>query len=116
MREAEGGRRQAENLVPAQYQPPLPLDRLILPDGSPGAGDRTEFDVLIVGAGPAGLGLPRVLARVARGGGQAPKSGQLLKGAPLVLDSLAGRGVDTRAHRRVVPPPPDADCPRPAPR
>src|SRR5438034_11236880 len=40
-----------ERFVPARYQPPLPLDRLLLPVGAPGAGDRMELDVLIVGAG-----------------------------------------------------------------
>ena len=43
--------------VPARYQPSLPLDKLILQDGAEGAGDRMELDVLIVGAGPAGLAL-----------------------------------------------------------
>src|SRR2546430_16944423 len=52
-----------ERFLPAQYQPPLPLDRLILKDGAEGAGDRTELDVLIVGAGPAGL--PRPIGLVA---------------------------------------------------
>src|SRR5437899_1533715 len=55
-RSGDGGRGKGEGmLVPARYQPPLPLDRLILKDGAPGSGDRTELDVLIVGAGPAGL-------------------------------------------------------------
>src|SRR5438445_420119 len=44
-----------ERFVPARYQPPLPRERLILPQDAPGAGDRMELDVLIVGAGPAGL-------------------------------------------------------------
>jgi len=38
-------------ILPAAYQPPLPLDRLLLPVGAPGAGDRMELDVLIVGRG-----------------------------------------------------------------
>ncbi|HMJ58898.1 MAG TPA: FAD-dependent oxidoreductase, partial [Gemmatimonadales bacterium] len=42
-------------IVPAKHQPSLPMDRLILKDGAEGAGDRMELDVLIVGAGPAGL-------------------------------------------------------------
>ncbi|PYP39371.1 MAG: hypothetical protein DMD48_06785 [Gemmatimonadetes bacterium] len=51
--------------IPAQYQPALPLDKLILQDGAPGAGDRMELDVLIVGAGPAGLACAIELARLA---------------------------------------------------
>src|SRR2546422_5700849 len=53
-----------ERFRPAQYQPPLPLDRLILKDGAEGAGDRMELDVLIVGAGPAGLACAIELARL----------------------------------------------------
>src|SRR3989442_11496367 len=48
------GARSRERFVPAQYQPALPLNRLILNDGSPGPGDRMELDVLVVGAGPGG--------------------------------------------------------------
>src|SRR5438876_397393 len=51
-----------DKIVPAQYQPPLPLDKLILQDGAAGAGDRMELDVLIVGAGPAGLACVRTAA------------------------------------------------------
>src|SRR3989442_6985681 len=57
---------------PAQYQPPLPLDRLILKDGAEGAGDRMELDVLIVGAGPAGLACAIELARPAQREGTGP--------------------------------------------
>src|SRR5258708_5050196 len=35
-----------DKIVPAQYQPPLPLDTLILPDGAGGAGDPLELDEL----------------------------------------------------------------------
>ena len=53
-------------IVPAAYQPPLPLDKLLLPVAAPGAGDRMELDVLIVGAGPAGLACAIELARLAQ--------------------------------------------------
>ena len=55
-----------DKIVPAQYQPPLPLDKLILQDGAAGAGDRMELDVLIVGAGPAGLACAIELAKLAK--------------------------------------------------
>src|SRR2546425_5700851 len=58
-----------EPFVPAVYQPPLPTDRLILKHGSPGAGDRTELDVLIVGAGPAGVGGAVEVGKLAQRGG-----------------------------------------------
>src|SRR2546430_1977978 len=72
-----------ERFVPAQYQPALPLDRLILPVGSPGAGDRMELDVLIVGAGPAGLAAAIELARLARRDGTELNIGVLEKAAAL---------------------------------
>src|SRR2546428_13072664 len=59
----------ALSLIPAQYQPPLPRERLILPRDAPGAGDRMELDVLIVGAGPAGLAAAIELAGLARRSG-----------------------------------------------
>ena len=55
-----------DRIVPARYQPPLPLDKLILQDGAAGAGDRMELDVLIVGAGPAGLACAIELAKLAK--------------------------------------------------
>src|SRR5438445_11926071 len=58
-----------ERFVPARYQPPLPRERLILPQDAPGAGDRMELEVLIVGAGPAGLPAALELAGLARRGG-----------------------------------------------
>src|SRR5213596_387604 len=54
---------------PATYQPPLPLDRLLVPVGAPGAGDRMELDVVIVGAGPAGLACAITLAQLAQQSG-----------------------------------------------
>jgi len=60
------GAESGERFVPAQYQPPLPLDRLILQEGAAGAGDRMELDVLIVGAGPAGLACAIEVANLAQ--------------------------------------------------
>src|SRR2546428_13556402 len=79
-----------EPFVPAVYQPPLPTDRLILKHGSPGAGDRTELDVLIVGAGPAGVARPGEVGNIAeRGGG----GGGGIGGAP----QAAGAGAERRS-------------------
>ena len=58
-----------DKIVPAHYQPALPLDTLILQDGAAGAGDRMDLDVLIVGAGPAGLACAIELARLAKADG-----------------------------------------------
>src|SRR6266576_6073653 len=103
--------REAGSLVPAQYQPPLPLDRLLLPEGSPGAGDRTEFDVLIVGAGPAGLACAIELAQLARAAGSELNVGVLEKAAALGEHSLSGAVVNPRAFRELFPDLTDADFP-----
>src|SRR5204862_86644 len=43
------GEGRGERFVPANYQSLLPTDRLVLKEGSEGAGDRMELDVLIGG-------------------------------------------------------------------
>src|SRR2546430_385058 len=100
MAEGAGSR---EQFLPAQYQPALPLDRLILKDGSPGAGDRMELDVLIVGAGPAGVARAVQLGPLAQsahpprrhrgvqkegGPGGAPRSGPRVVGVRTAASGL----------------------------
>ena len=62
-------------ILPVRHQPPLPLDRIIRRD-PPGA-EAIEMDVLIVGAGPAGLAcaieLARLVKRARDGGGEMPE-------------------------------------------
>src|SRR5207302_10249481 len=100
MAEGAGSR---EQFLPAQYQPALPLDRLILKDGSPGAGDRMELDVLIVGAGPAGLACAIELAQLAKGASTELSIGALEKAAALGDDSLPGPVGNPRAFRELFP-------------
>ena len=98
-------------IVPAKHQPPLPLDQLILKDGTEGAGDRMELDVLIVGAGPAGLACAIELAKVAKQDGTELNIGVLEKAEALGEHSLSGAVVNPRAFRELFPDLRDADFP-----
>src|SRR6266571_3292915 len=77
-------------IVPATYQPRLPLDKLLVPVGAPGAGDRMELDVLIVGAGPAGLAAAIELAGLARRSGAELGIGVLEKAEELGVTLFTG--------------------------
>src|SRR2546427_902904 len=93
-----------EPFVPAVYQPPLPTDRLILKHGSPGAGDRTELDVLIVGAGPAGVAGAVELAKLPqRGGGGGGNNRGVGKGGGPGAHFLSGGGGNPPARRERFP-------------
>jgi electron-transferring-flavoprotein dehydrogenase len=104
-----------DKIVPAQYQPALPLDKLILQDGAEGAGDRMELDVLIVGAGPAGLACAIELARLAKTGGSELNIGILEKAEALGEHSLSGAVVNPRPFRELFPDLKDSDFPFRAP-
>ncbi len=100
-----------DKIVPAQYQPALPLDKLILQEGAEGAGDRTELDVLIVGAGPAGLTCAIELAKLAKVDGTELNIGVLDKAEALGEHSLSGAVVNPRALRELFPDLKDSDFP-----
>ena len=59
-------------LLPSRQQPPLPLDRLIRRDAP--SGEALEMDVVIVGAGPAGLSCAIALAQLVKGAQAAGES------------------------------------------
>ena len=100
-------------MIPSQYQPPLPLEKLILPQGAEGAGDHMELDVLFVGAGPAGLAGAIELARLAKQDLSVGELniGVLEKGEALGEHSLSGAVVNPRAMRELFPDLTDADFP-----
>src|SRR5207253_6325356 len=104
-----------DKLVPAQYQPALPLDKLILQEGAEGAGDRMELDVVIVGAGPAGLACAIELAKLAKASGSELNIGVLEKAEALGEHSLSGAVVNPRALRELFPDLKDSDFPFRAP-
>ncbi len=94
-------------ILPIRHQPPLPLDRLILRD--PPSAEAIELDVLIVGAGPAGLAcaieLARLVKRDQEGGGGMPdlSIGVLEKAGSLGEHNLSGAVVNPRAFRELFP-------------
>jgi electron-transferring-flavoprotein dehydrogenase len=93
-------------ILPSRHQPALPLDRLILRD-QPSA-EAVEMDVVIVGAGPAGLACAIELARLSKdedeAGGMAALSIAVLeKAGSLGEHSLSGAVVNPRAFRELFP-------------
>ncbi|HJR16648.1 MAG TPA: electron-transfer flavoprotein:ubiquinone oxidoreductase [Gemmatimonadales bacterium] len=94
-------------ILPIRHQPALPLDKLILRD--PPSPEAVEMDVLIVGAGPAGLACAIELARLAKshqetsGGGNDLSIAVLEKAGSLGEHSLSGAVVNPRAFRELFP-------------
>ena len=94
-------------LLPVRHQPALPLDRLILRD-PPGA-EALEMDVVIVGAGPAGLACAIELARLSEQAREAGRSAPELsiavleKAGSLGEHNLSGAVVNPRAFRELFP-------------
>ncbi|MBI4408751.1 MAG: 4Fe-4S dicluster domain-containing protein [Gemmatimonadetes bacterium] len=93
-------------VVPARYQPPLPLERLILRE-SP-AEEAVPLDVVFVGGGPAGLAGAIALARLvqaenAAGGLREIGIGVLEKSAGLGEHCLSGAVVNPAPFRTLFP-------------
>ena len=95
------------SIIPSRHQVPLPLDRLILRE--PPGTEAIEMDVLIVGAGPAGLAcaieLTRLVSRDREGGGSMPELNIAIleKAESLGEHSLSGAVVNPRAFSELFP-------------
>jgi len=94
-------------ILPIRHQPALPLDRIIRRE--PPSGEALEMDVVIVGAGPAGLACAIALAQLVK---QAQAAGEtvpalsiavLEKAGALGEHSLSGAVVNPRVFRELFP-------------
>jgi electron-transferring-flavoprotein dehydrogenase len=94
-------------ILPARHQRPLPLDQVIRRD--PPGVEAIEMDVVIVGAGPAGLACAIELTRLAKldpesGGGLGELNIAVLeKAGALGEHSLSGAAVNPRAFHELFP-------------
>lgn len=106
-------------VVPAEYQPPLPIDRFIRRE--PLDAEHVPMDVVFVGGGPAGLAgaieLARLVRRDAEAGGALGdvQIAVLEKAAALGEHSLSGAVVNPIAFRELFPELKDSDFPFRAP-
>jgi electron-transferring-flavoprotein dehydrogenase len=105
----------AGRLIPADHQPPLPRDQLVLAE-SPGE-ERIDVDVVFVGAGPAGLAGAIHLAQLVKQGNEAGDGpgdvsiGVLEKAASLGEHCLSGAVINPRSLRELFPDLQDSDFP-----
>src|SRR5688500_17576489 len=105
----------AGTVLPVRHQPPLPRERMIVTD-APDA-EAIAMDVVIVGAGPAGLAcaieLSRLIQKDTEAGGTLGETqiAVLDKASALGEHNLSGAVVNPRAFRELFPELKDEDFP-----
>lgn len=105
----------ADRILPVLHQPPLPRERMIVADAP--EAEALEMDVVIVGAGPAGLSCAIELANLAKKDAEAGgelgglQIAVLDKAASLGEHNLSGAVVNPRAFRELFPGLKDTDFP-----
>ncbi len=96
-----------DTFKPADYQPPLPIDRFLVSE--PSGEEAVPMDVLFVGAGPAGLAGAIELARLVRRDGEAGGTlggleiGVLEKAGSLGEHCLSGAVVNPAPFKELFP-------------
>src|SRR5262249_20274002 len=96
--------------VPGQFQPELPADKFLI-SHKPEGDDVVPFDVVFVGAGPAGLSGAIELAKLAKAANMSLEIGVLEKAGTLGGHSLSGAVINPVAIRELFPDLKDSDFP-----
>ena len=104
-----------DQILPSRAQPPLPENKFLVPH-TPTGDEVVPFDVVFVGAGPAGLSGAIELARLVaddkqKGGTLSVEIGVLEKASTLGGHSLSGAVVNPVAFRTLFPDLKDSDFP-----
>jgi electron-transferring-flavoprotein dehydrogenase len=99
------------SIVPARFQPALPIDHLIRADAP--SAEAVEMDVLFVGAGPAGLAGAIELARLIEADDSIGpiEIGVIEKAGSLGEHNLSGAVVNPRVFRELFPDVPVEELP-----
>ncbi len=96
--------------IPGKSQAELPQEKFIIPH-KPEGDDVVPFDVVFVGAGPAGLSGAIELARLAKANNMSLEIGVLEKAGSLGGHTLSGAVVNPVAFRELFPDLKDSDFP-----
>lgn len=99
-----------QRFVPGQFQAELPTDKFIIRH-KPEGDDVVPFDVVFVGAGPAGLSGAIELAKLTKAAGMNIEIGVLEKAGSLGGHNLSGAVVNPVAFRELFPDKKDSDFP-----